>query len=83
MATIDLTITTGKGEKSESHTYTIDPLDVPLALVEASEDGKFGMLRQAIADFLDLPDNISRQLTVRHVKQISEAISEASKIPNG
>ena len=83
MATITLDITIGKGANATTHAHTIDSDDVPLLLIEAAQDGKMGLLRESIADFLDLSPEVSKHLTMRHVKQIGKAIEEASKSPNG
>ncbi len=56
---------------------------MPLILVEAAQSNDAAMLREAIASFLDMPDAVSRQLTLRNVKQISAAIKEAADDPNG
>ena len=83
MATITFDITVGKGERATTSSHTFDGDDIPLILVEASQTGDAKMLREAIAEFLDLPDNVSRQLTLRNIKQIGAAIKEASDAPNG
>ncbi len=97
MATINLDITfkytrekkdneTGKLVKAVeevSRTFTIDSDDIPLILVEGMEEGKFGLMREGIADFLGLTPEESRQVTVRHMKAIGKAMKEAQTIPNG
>lgn len=97
MATINLDITfkysrdkkdeeTGKPVKvteQASRSFTIDSDDIPLILVEGMEEGKFGLMREGIADFLGLTPEESRQLTVRHMKVIGKAVKEAQTIPNG
>ena len=75
-------IIVGKGEKAKTYSYTADSLDMPLALVEAAQDGKMAILRESITEFMDIPEEVSKHLTVRHVNQISAAVAEASKLPN-
>lgn len=82
MAQVTLEITVGKGEKQATHKYTFDGDDVPLLLLEASQEGKAAMMREAIQDFLEMPPEIAKQLTMRHVKQIGAAIKEAIDSPN-
>ena len=97
MATISLDITfkytreekdkeTGKPAKvteERLRAFTIDSDDIPLILVEGMEEGKFGLMREGIADFLGLTQEESRQLTVRHMKAIGKAMKDAQTIPNG
>ena len=87
MAVIDLEITfkykNGKEPAERLRSFHIDSDDIPLILVEGMDDGKFGMMREGIADFLELTEEESRQLTVRHLKQIGKAMKAAQEIPNG
>lgn len=83
MAQVTLEIDVGKGEKKQTHKYTFDGDDVPLLLLEAQQEGKASLMREALTDFLELPDAVARQLTIRHIKQIGAAIKEATEIPNG
>lgn len=83
MASVTLKIEVGKGEKKTAHEYTFDGDDVPLILLEATQEGKAGLMREALTDFLELPADVARQLTIRHVKQIGAAIKEATESPNG
>lgn len=66
----------------ETRTFTIDSDDMPLILAESMDSSDFGMMREAITEFLGLTEAESRQLTVRHLKQIGAAMKEAQKIPN-
>lgn len=83
MAKVTLDITTGKGEKKQTHSYAFDGDDVPLLLLEAQQEGKASLMREALTDFLDLPEAVARQLTIGHIKQIGAAIKEATEVPNG
>lgn len=83
MARVTLEIEVGKGEGKQTHTYSFDGDDVPLLLLEASQEGKAALMREALTDFLELPEGVARQLTIRHIKQIGAAIKEASESPNG
>lgn len=82
MASVTLKIEVGRGAKAQAHEYTFDGDDVPLILLEATQEGKAGLMREALTDFLELPDDVARQLTIRHVKQIGAAIKEATESPN-
>lgn len=83
MAKVDLSITVGKGEKEKTYTYSFEGDDVPLILLEASQEGKAKLMREAVTDFLELPEDVARQLTIKNVKQIGAAIKEATESPNG
>jgi hypothetical protein len=83
MAIITIDITLGKGEKAVTTQHAFDPDDMPLAFFEAAEDGKMGSMRTHIADLIGLTPEQSEGLTVRHLKQITTAIRDAAKIPNG
>ena len=87
MAVINLDITfkykNGGPPEEHSRSFAIDSDDIPLILVEGMEEGKFGMMREGIADFLGLTAEESRQLTIRHMKAIGAAMKEAQTIPNG
>jgi hypothetical protein len=78
--TVDITV--GKGEKAVTHQYQVDSDDMPLALLEALQTGEAKLMRQGITDFLELPDEEAKHLTVRHVKQIGEALKAAQDGPN-
>jgi hypothetical protein len=68
------------GAKTErTRTFKVDSEDMPLALAEENIAG----MRLAIADFLDLTEAESRQITLRHLKAIGKAMAEANSIPNG
>jgi hypothetical protein len=83
MARVTLEIEVGKGDGKTTHSYSFDGDDVPLLLLEASQEGKAALMREALTDFLELPEAVARQLTIRHIKQIGQAIKEASESPNG
>jgi hypothetical protein len=82
MATVDLEIKVGKGAKATTHNYKFDGDDVPLLLLEAQQEGKASLMREALTDFLELPEAVARQLTIGHIKQIGAAIKEATESPN-
>jgi hypothetical protein len=52
-------------------------------LLEAQQEGKASLMREALTDFLELPEAVARQLTIGHIKQIGAAIKEATESPNG
>ena len=83
MATITLDITIGKRDKAVTTRHIFDPDDMPLIFMEAAEANRVGDMRESIADLLDLTADQSRQLTIRHLKQVADAIKEASAVPNG
>ena len=68
---------------AEPKQYNVDSDDLPLILLESLEDGKVGLMRVGIAEFLGLSETESRQLTVRHIKQIGAAMKAAQELPNG
>lgn len=78
---INLEISVGKGDKAKTHTCSADGDDMPLVLLEALQKGDAKLMREGIADFLDLPDDIATHLTVRHVKQIGDALKAAGDVP--
>lgn len=82
MARVTLDIEVGKGESKQTHSYSFDGDDVPLLLLEASQEGKAALMREALTDFLELPEAVAKQLTIRHIKQIGNAIREATDAPN-
>lgn len=82
MATITLDITLGKGEHAVTSSHAFDPDDMPLTFFEAAEQEKVGLMRAGITEVLGLTPEQSAGLTIRHVKQITAAIKEASKAPN-
>lgn len=67
----------------ETHAYTVDSDDVPLIMIESMEENDFGAMRAAIADFLELPEEHAKQLTIGNLKQIGQAMKDAQNIPNG
>lgn len=74
---------TKNGERvEETRTFPIDIDELPLTLCEALETEKIGEMRQGLAEFLDLTEDESRQLRLKHLKQISKAIREAGMVPN-
>lgn len=83
MAEFTITIEIGRGDKAQTYTATADTEDMPLILMEAGEREAAGAMREALADYLDLPENFATRLTVRHLKQIATQIAAAVKIPNG
>lgn len=80
---IDFKYTKDGARVSETRTFAVDLDDMPLILCEAMEQEGIGEMRAGIAEFLDLTEEESRQLRLRHIKQISAAIGEAQKLPNG
>src|SRR5689334_20408122 len=84
---VTITIQFDKRENGTKTTYDrsfkIDPEDVPLLLLEGFQEGKAAYMREAIIELLDLTEAESRQLRTRHLRQLSEAIAEAVKVPNG
>lgn len=83
MAKVTLEITTGKGEKQQHHAFSFEGDDIPLLLLEASQEGKAALMREALAEFLELSETVAKQLTIGHIKQIGAAIKEAVDSPNG
>ena len=82
MATVEMVITfKHRGAAPVERTFTLDSDDMPLILAEAMDEGKIGLMREAITEYLDLSDAESKQLTVRNLKQIGEALKAASDIP--
>ena len=73
----------GKGPETHTRTWTLDLDDMPLILIEALEQEGIGQMRAGITEYLGLTEEESRQLRLKHVKQISEAIKQAQDIPNG
>lgn len=67
----------------ETVAYTVDSDDVPLIMVESMEENDFKAMRQSIADFLELPDEHAKQLTIGNLKQIGQAMKDAQEVPNG
>lgn len=63
-------------------TYSVDSDDLPLILLESLDEGKVSLMRAGLAEFLGLSDAESRQLTVRHIKQIGQAMKAAQELPN-
>lgn len=78
----DLDITYKNGAEAQSKTYHVDSDDLPLILLESLDEGKIGLMRAGIAEFLGLSEAESRQLTVRHIKQIGAAMKAAQELPN-
>ena len=83
MAEFTITIAIGRGEKARTHTATVDSQDMPLILMEAGEHETARDVREALADYLELPKDFARGLTIRHLQEVSEQIAAVSKIPNG
>lgn len=83
MAEFTITITIGRGAKARTHTATVDSQDMPLILMEAGERETAREMREALAEYLELPDDFARRLTVRHLQEVSEQIASVTKIPNG
>lgn len=85
--TIEITFDRDSPKAGEEPTYTrrlpIDPVKIPLALLEGISSQDFGMARRAIARFLKLSKDESEQLTIEHMNQIAQAAGDAAKIPNG
>lgn len=79
----NLEITYKNGAESTTKTYSVDSDDMPLILLESLDEGKIGLMRTGIAEFLGLSEAESRQLTVRHIKQIGAAMKAAQEVPNG
>lgn len=75
--------TFGKGEKATQKVVDFDPEDITLGFLEDIEEaqatGKWGPIRNAIADLLSLTHDESRQITMRQFKAIGDAIREASE----
>ena len=69
--------------KDGAKTYEVDTDDLPLILLESLDEGKVSLMRAGIAEFLGLSEAESRQLTVRHIKEIGKAMKAAQDIPNG
>lgn len=80
MFTVEITV--GKGDKAKKHTATADSNDMPLILMEAASSTGAADARQALADFLDLPDDIAKRLTIRHLNEVAAAIQEVAASPN-
>lgn len=85
--TIEITFDRDNPKGDEQPTYTkrlpIDPVKIPLSLIEGIGSQDFGLARRAIARFLKLNRDESEQLTIEHMNQIAQAAGEAAKIPNG
>jgi hypothetical protein len=85
--TIEITFDRDDPKPGEQPTYTrklpVDPVKIPLALIEGVSSQDFGMARRAIARFLKLTKDESEQLTIEHMNQIAQAAGDAAKIPNG
>lgn len=83
--TIEIDIKTVKDGKrvKETRTYERDFDDLPLILVESLESEAIHNMRLGIAEYLDLSEDEAKQLTLRHVRQFTAAISQAREIPNG
>lgn len=80
---IDFKHTQGKETVVETRTFPLDIDDLPLTLCEALEQEGIGQLRVGITEYLGLTEEESKQLRLKHVKQIAAAIREASTVPNG
>jgi hypothetical protein len=82
MAVFTLDITVGRGDKAQTHTVTADTDDMPLILMEIGTQESAADIRAALTEFLDVPDEIAKRLTIRHLNSVAEAIGNATKIPN-
>ena len=80
---IDFKYTKDGQKVSETRVFDVALDDLPLILCEALEGEGIGKMREGIAEYLELTDEESRQLRLRHIKQISAAIGAAREIPNG
>lgn len=67
----------------ETRTYERDLEDLPLVILEMGETDSIRESRQAVADFLDLSDEEARQITLGHIRQITDAVKAAQTSPNG
>lgn len=85
--TIEITFDRDDPKTGEPATYTkrvpIDPVKIPLSLIEGISNQDFGLARRAIARFLKLSRDESEQLTIEHMNAIAQAAGDAAKIPNG
>lgn len=74
-----------KDGKPTQYTRTFDlvPDKMPLALVEAGDEKKFGLMRRSLKRYLKLTEDESEQITIEHLNQIAGATAEAQRIPNG
>ena len=82
MPIFTIEITVGKGEKARTHTATADTNDMPLILMEAATKDGASEARKALAEFLDLPDDIAKHLTIRHLNEVGEAVQKVAASPN-
>lgn len=72
-----------KEKVKETRIFDRDLEDLPLILFAVVENENIEDMRLALADFLDLNEEEGRQITLRHVRQVTTAITEAKDIPNG
>lgn len=82
MPIFTIEITVGKGDKAKTHTATADTNDMPLILMEAATSSGAADARAALAEFLDLPDEFAKRLTIRHLNEVGEAIQKVAASPN-
>lgn len=80
---IDFKYTKDGARVVETRVFDVGLDDMPLILCEALEQEGIGDMRAGITEFLELTEEESRQLRLRHIKQISAAIKAAQEIPNG
>jgi hypothetical protein len=85
--TIEVTFDRDNPKEGEQPTYTrrlpVDPVKIPLSLIEGVSSQDFGMARRALARFLKLTKDESEQLTIEHMNLIAKAAGDAAAIPNG
>jgi hypothetical protein len=86
IVTIEITFDRDEPKAGEPATYTkrvpIDPVKIPLSLIEGMNSQDFGLARRALARFLKLNRDESEQLTIEHMNQIAKAAGDAATIPN-
>jgi hypothetical protein len=82
MPIFTIEITVGKGEKAKKFTATADTQDMPLILMEAATASGAADAREALAEFLDLPADFAKRLTIRHLNEVATAIQEVAASPN-
>lgn len=84
MATVSIEITFDDEHGApETRSFPIDPVKIPLTMIEGMADANYGMVRRAITRFLRLTPAQSEQLTIENLNQIAEAAKNAQTIPNG
>lgn len=83
MPLFTIEITVGKGDKAKTYAATADTEDMPLILMEATTRTGAADARAALAEFLDLPEEAAKRLTIRHLNQVGDAIQKVAASPNG